>query len=57
MVECSSVLCIECLFGERDMRVKTEVAERMVAFLGRLLHLYGSHHPGIISLGNVPLWL
>ena len=57
MVDCISVLFIECVFGERVMRVKVEVAERMVAFLGRLLHLYGSHHPAIISLGNAPLWL
>ena len=56
-MDCISVLFIEFVFGERVMRVKVEVAEGMVAFLGRLLHLYGSHHPAIISLGNAPLWL
>ncbi len=37
------VLYTEYVLAEGFVRAKVDVAERMVAFLGR--HLYGSHHP------------
>ena len=35
----------ERVLAERLIRAKVDVAERSVVFLGRVLHLYGSHHP------------
>ena len=43
-MDCMSVLYAECVFAERPLRVRVDVAGRKVAFLGRLLRLYGSHH-------------
>ena len=40
-----SVVYTKCVLAERLVRAKVDVAERKLAFLGRLLHLYGSHHP------------
>ena len=40
-----SVLYTEGVFAERLMKVRIDVAGRKVAFLGRLLRLYGSHYP------------
>lgn len=50
MVSLMRFLYTECVLAERCIRVEVDVAERTVVFLGRILHLYGSHHRRSLGL-------